>query len=155
MGPIAESKVDQLEQALKQKIENLTGYNDPAQSSRKLEATFKYFDTNQRCFSTSPPNPCCTGLDPYKQCHFLWMFTYSGSIDFNEFFAAMVRMNFVGVQREIEALFDRYDENCDGTLDYREFAQHLFGMGEHVSLDYMGKCVIERIKAKILASGGG
>lgn len=31
----------------------------------------------------------------------------------------MVRLNFVGVQREIEALFDRYDENCDGTLDYK------------------------------------
>lgn len=43
----------------------------------------------------------------------------SGYIDYDEFFAAMVRLNFVGVQREIEALFDRYDENCDGTLDYK------------------------------------
>lgn len=43
----------------------------------------------------------------------------SGYIDYDEFFAAMVRLNFVGVQRELEGLFDRYDENCDGTLDYK------------------------------------
>ena len=31
----------------------------------------------------------------------------------------MVRLNFVGVEREIEALFDRYDEDCSGTIDYK------------------------------------
>ena len=78
---VPESKIDDLERALKQKIESLSGYGDSTSMARKLSALFKFFDLNQ-----------------------------NGVIEYNEFFAGMVRLNFVAMTREIEALFDRYDE---------------------------------------------
>lgn len=48
-------------------------------------------------------------------------------IDFDEFTTAMYKLNFVGVQAEMEALFDRFDEDLNGTISYSEFAQAIFG----------------------------
>jgi hypothetical protein len=31
----------------------------------------------------------------------------------------MVKFNFVGVQREVEALFNRYDDDASGEIDYK------------------------------------
>ena len=76
-----EAKVDDLEKRLKDKIEVSSGFADPEVKARQLERNFRYFDTNG-----------------------------SGAIDYQEFFAAMTKMNFIGCQREIEALFNRYDE---------------------------------------------
>ena len=99
--------------------------DDKAVAARKLENVFKYFDSDN-----------------------------SGLIDYPEFIAAMVRLNFVGMKREMDALFDRCDENGDGTLDYKEFASRLFGLGDYVLLDGQGKSVIERMKRKILENRG-
>lgn len=41
-------------------------------------------------------------------------------MSFEEFNAALVRLNFVGVQREVRALFDRYDTDGSGFLAYEE-----------------------------------
>jgi len=63
-------------------------------------------------------------------------------------------MNFIGVQRELEALFDRYDDDCSGAIDYQEFSSHLFGLGSHVPLSSQSRSVVERVKSRILELGG-
>mmetsp|Transcript_25402 Transcript_25402/g.33170 ORF Transcript_25402/g.33170 Transcript_25402/m.33170 type:complete len:365 (-) Transcript_25402:458-1552(-) len=126
MASISEDQLDDLEKRIKDKIDTNTGYGAEEEVKlRYLQNAFKYFDQDK-----------------------------SGFIDYDEFFAAMVRMNFIGVQRELEALFDRYDDDCSGTIDYQEFASHLFGMGRHVKSNAQSRSVVERVKARILELGG-
>lgn len=75
----------------------------------------------------------------------------SGCIDIEEFKAAMMRMNFVGVQREIECLFHRYDDNCDGTVDYLEFSRHILGQHEkpHPLRQLEARSIVERVRNAI------
>jgi hypothetical protein len=47
------------------------------------------------------------------------------------------------MQRELEVLFDRYDEDCSGSLDYNEFGQHLLGLKAPPCSD-ASKSAIER-----------
>mmetsp|Transcript_14309 Transcript_14309/g.21046 ORF Transcript_14309/g.21046 Transcript_14309/m.21046 type:complete len:366 (-) Transcript_14309:216-1313(-) len=121
----SEDKLDALEEALRQKIDTITGFADVEVKERHLEKTFKFFDTDK-----------------------------TGVIEYDEFFAAMVRLNFIGVQREIEALFDRYDDDCSGTIDYKEFSMHLYGLGSHVKMSTTSRSVVERVKARIMELGG-
>ena len=66
----------------------------------------------------------------------------------------MTKLNFVGCQREIEALFNRYDEDASGTIDYKEFSYGLFGLGEKPALDTNAKNIVDKVKARILERGG-
>lgn len=75
-------------------------------------------------------------------------------LDYDEFNAALTRLNFVGQQRNIEALFDRFDENADGVVNYKEFALVVFGLGPKSYPDPASRSVIERTKAKIIQRGG-
>jgi len=122
---VPESKIDDLERALKQKIESLSGYGDSTSMARKLSALFKFFDLNQ-----------------------------NGVIEYNEFFAGMVRLNFVAMTREIEALFDRYDENGDGHLDYKELASHIFGVDGSKPIEGHMVGIVDKIKTAIFENGG-
>jgi len=121
----SESKLDEVEEALRKKVETISGFAEAEVQARKLELTFKHFDTDN-----------------------------SGVIDYDEFNSAMTRLNFVGVQREIEGLFDRFDEDDSGTINYKEFALHLFGLGPHLVPDAASRSVVERVKAKIIERGG-
>jgi len=120
-----EQRVDQLECRLKDKMEVDAGFADVEVRKRKLIAQFKYFDTNN-----------------------------SGEIDYQEFFAAMTKLNFVGCQKEMEGLFNRYDDDASGTIGYAEFASHLFGLSEKLQMDGKAKDIIERVKNAIVQSGG-
>jgi hypothetical protein len=51
-------------------------------------------------------------------------------VDFDEFTAAMTRLNFIGCQHEVEALFDRFDEDSSGSVGYLEFAANIFGLAK-------------------------
>lgn len=108
-----ERATDDLERRLKDKIDQNTNFGGPESNARKLEHEFKFFDTNN-----------------------------SGAIDYQEFFAAMTHFNFVGVQQETEALFNRYDEDASGDLDYKEFSYHLFGIGGAPTMDVNSKNVV-------------
>jgi calcyphosin len=79
----------------------------------------------------------------------------SGQITYEEFFAAMTKLNFVGVQRELEALFNKYDDDASGTISYEEFSGHLFGLGSNSIMDTKSQNIIERFKAKIMSSQYG
>ena len=72
---LQDARVTNLEEALRKRLETLTNYGDQAQQIQKLQKTFSFFDTDS-----------------------------SGLIEFAEFFAAMTRLNFVGVQVYSSAL---------------------------------------------------
>ncbi|CAM9774836.1 unnamed protein product, partial [Pylaiella littoralis] len=127
MAFISEDRVDLLEEKMRSKIDTMTGFSDVEGKSRALEKVFKYFDI---------------GL--------------TGRLDYNQFFAAMTRLNFVGVQRELESLFDRYDEDCSNTIDYKHLCDHIFEMGEHIAMNSTSRSLIERasFKTQIFERGG-
>lgn len=68
--------------------------------------------------------------------------------------SAMVRMNFVGVQKEVRALFDRYDDDGSGVLSYGEFSAALFGLLPNLHGDPKSRAATERFRAKIAERGG-
>ncbi|CAM9877001.1 unnamed protein product [Ascophyllum nodosum] len=123
MAEISEDRLDLLEEKLRARIDTLTGFSDVEVKIRSLEKVFKYFDA---------------GLN--------------GRLDYNQFFAAMTRLNFIG--RELESLFDRYDEDCSDSIDYKDFSNHMFGMGEHIAMNSTSRSMVERLKAEIFEQGG-
>lgn len=48
-------------------------------------------------------------------------------------------------QRELESLFDRYDEDCSNTIDYKNLCDHIFEMGEHIAMNSTSRSMIERV----------
>ncbi|EQC41446.1 hypothetical protein SDRG_01414 [Saprolegnia diclina VS20] len=118
-----EARVDGLVEKLRQLFEVKSGYRDGASQAKLLEKHFRFFDSNA-----------------------------SGSIDFHEFMAAMLRLNFVGVQAELEDLFDRFDQDLDGTLSYTEFAAVIFNL--HGAATPQVLSAVDRVKALIMDSGG-
>lgn len=120
-----ETRTNDLERRLKEKIEVMTGFADPEVRARKLQQSFAFFDLND-----------------------------SGNIDYQEFFAAMTKLNFVGVQKEMEALFNRYDEDASGEIDYKEFSYSLFGIGNKPTMDVNAKNIVEKVKARIIQKDG-
>ncbi len=38
-----------------------------------------------------------------------------------------MQLNFIGMNREIEGLFNRFDDDHGGSMSYSEFAQHMYG----------------------------
>ena len=122
---MADAKVDAMLDRLRQLFEVKSGYKDTAAQAQLLERHFKCFDTDG-----------------------------SGVIDFDEFSRAMVKLNFVGVQAEMEALFDRFDEDLNGVLSYAEVARGAFGCGGKPLLSDKAKSTVERVKDKLLEAGG-
>ncbi|KAG7398885.1 hypothetical protein PHYBOEH_010209 [Phytophthora boehmeriae] len=78
----------------------------------------------------------------------------SGVLDFDEFSRAMLSLNFVGVQAEMEALFDRYDTDLNGVLSYSEFARAVTGCSGHVLLNTRARSLLECVRKSILEAGG-
>ncbi|OQR86386.1 calcyphosin [Achlya hypogyna] len=122
-GQVMEARVDGILDKLRQIFEAKSGYRDDASQAKLLEKHFRYFDSDG-----------------------------SGMITFHEFTAAMVRLNFVGVQAELEGLFDRFDEDLDGTLSYAEFASVVFGLHNTATPTVLS--LIDRVKVLILDHGG-
>ncbi|KAG6586864.1 putative calcyphosin [Phytophthora cinnamomi] len=78
----------------------------------------------------------------------------SGVLDFDEFARAMLSLNFVGVQAETEALFDRYDADLNGVLSYAEFARAVTGVSGRVPLTGRARSLLEYVRESILDAGG-
>lgn len=95
---MTDSKVDAVEAKLREMFEVRSGYRDEHSQAAMLAKHFRSFDRDG-----------------------------SGVLDFDEFARAMLSLNFVGVQAETEALFDRYDADLDGVLSYVEFARAVTG----------------------------
>ncbi len=80
-----EKKVDLLEETFRKKIEISSGFGEIDHKIRTLTRIFRFYDVEN-----------------------------TGVIDFKDFFAALTKANIVGVQREIENLFNRYDDDNTG-----------------------------------------
>ena len=76
------TKILDLQSRIRKWVETRCGFSDAKGSARKLEAHFKFVDR-----------------------------TNSGIIDYSQFFTAMTKLNFIGCQREIEALFNIFDDD--------------------------------------------
>eukprot|EP01035_Chromulina_nebulosa_P020734 gene20734-26884_t len=122
---VLERKVDDLERRLQSKIEITSGFTDTELQIRKLQQAFKFFDKN-----------------------------HSGFIDYQSFFSALTNLNFIGVQHEIEGLFNRFDDNATGYINYIELSRQIFGLGNRVTLDVNTRELVENIKARIVDKSG-
>lgn len=120
-----DAKVDDVEARLRTKIESLSGFADEETQAMKLDAIFRHFDADK-----------------------------SGWIAFDEFNAALVRLNFVGLQKEVTALFDRYDEDGSGVLSYSEFSSGLFNLRANVAGNPETRSAVERVR-RVIADRGG
>lgn len=120
-----DTRVDVLEGRLRAKVESDTGFADEATQCVKLQRTFRHFNADK-----------------------------DGWVSFEEFNAALVRLNFVGQQREVRALFDRYDTDGSGFLSYEEFCAGLFRLIPNVKGDPETRSAVERVRAKIAERGG-
>lgn len=122
---IFEEKVDELEVRLKGKIETASGFADNLTNARKMEQILKFYDTN-----------------------------HTGKLDFKQFFSAMIKFNFVGLNREVEALFSRYDDEATGYMDYKMIAFQLYGLGDKPVFDYDQRQTLYKLKTTIIQGGG-
>jgi hypothetical protein len=120
-----EKQIDLLESRIREKMDVSTGFADAEVKARKLEVLLRHYDTAKK-----------------------------GTLNFNEFFVALTNLNFVGVQREIEALFYRYDINSIGVISYHDFAFGLFGLEGRIILDKFASRTLEKVKAVILEHRG-
>lgn len=121
-----EEKIDDLEKRLMQRIEVSSGYAETVPQSRLMRQQLQFFDSSGR-----------------------------GSLNFPEFFQAMTKFNLIGVQREVEALFNRYDCYLTGLLDYKELSLSLYCLSNRsISLDKESRAVIYKMKSTIVSIGG-
>jgi Ca2+-binding EF-hand superfamily protein len=118
-------KVDLLEEQLRRKMETETGFADDATKVAKLNRIFRHFNADN-----------------------------DGFLSFEEFNAALVRLNFVGVQKEIRAMFDRYDEDASDYLSYEEFGACVFGFAPNAAGSAESRSVVERARAAIMSRYG-
>lgn len=120
-----EVRVDAMEARLKAKVESDSGFADPATQCVKLQRIFRHFNADK-----------------------------DGWVSREEFIAALVRLNFVGVQAEVNALFDRYDGDGSGYLSYEEFTAGIFGLIPNVKNDPETRSAVEKVRNKIRERGG-
>jgi hypothetical protein len=120
-----EEKIDDLEKRLMQRIEVSSGYAETVSQSRVMRQQLQFFDSSGR-----------------------------GSLNFQEFFQAMTKFNLIGVQREVEALFNRYDSYLTGFLDYKELSLSLYGLSNRsITLDKESREVVYKMKSTIVSIG--
>ena len=117
--------VDEIERRLRAALETSTGFGDDATKTAYLSRLFRKYDTDA-----------------------------SGFLNFDEFNAAMVRLNFVGVQAAVEGLFDRYDKDGTGLVAYDEFAAMVVGILPNVSGDPESRSAVDRVRRAIASRGG-
>lgn len=58
----------------------------------------------------------------------------------------------MNAKRELESLFDRYDEDCSNTIDYKALCDHLFEMGEHIAMNSTSRAMIDRVSKRCRTS---
>ncbi|KAF4318209.1 hypothetical protein G195_008570 [Phytophthora kernoviae 00238/432] len=122
---MSERNVDAMETKLHEMFEMRSGYRDENSQAALLGKHFRNFDRDG-----------------------------SGVLDFDEFSRAMLSLNFVGVQAEMEALFDRYDTDLNGVLSYTEFARAVTGCSGHTLFNGRARSLLERVREHILEAGG-
>lgn len=114
-----------VEQALRDRLDTLTGFGSAESKARKLVEVFKKVDYNG-----------------------------SGAVDRPEFEAAMAELNFLDVPG-IMGLFEKYDVDGSDTLDYKEFADGFLGLRVTAAdVDATTRSVMGQLRNAIARRGG-
>lgn len=111
--------------------------------------------TATTCFAKS--TAACAAVQPLTLLAYLCRFfnsDHDGFLSFDEFNAALVRLNFVGQQETVRALFDRYDTDGSGFLAYEEFTAGLFGLVPNLRGAPEVRSALGRVRQKIAERGG-
>jgi hypothetical protein len=122
---VVEKKVDLIESTICKKIESSSGFGDIEHQIKTLIRVFRFYDVDN-----------------------------CGFVNFKDFFAAMTKNNFVGVQREVENLFNRYDEDNTGLIDYIDFSRCLFGSGSRKKISEAQQAVFMKISDQMIRKSG-
>jgi Ca2+-binding EF-hand superfamily protein len=123
--PIDDAALDVLEEQIRGKLETLTGFASVEARQLKMTRIFKKVDKDK-----------------------------SGKLTLKEFEAAMASLCFTGVKTQLAKLFERYDEEDDGTVSYEEFIKRVLGINNNPKGDALSRSLIERVRAQIIARGG-
>ncbi|KNC50633.1 EF hand family protein [Thecamonas trahens ATCC 50062] len=116
---------EMLEEALRERLDTLTGFGSPEAKARKLAEVFKKVDTNG-----------------------------SGCVDGNEFLTAMAELNFLDVPGLMD-LFNKYDVDGTNTLDIEEFAEGFTGLRTTAAdVDATTRSVLGQLRNAIARRGG-
>mmetsp|Transcript_11151 Transcript_11151/g.11175 ORF Transcript_11151/g.11175 Transcript_11151/m.11175 type:complete len:299 (+) Transcript_11151:78-974(+) len=118
-------KLKDFEKRIREKMSVKTGFSGDEVSAKKLKEVFRHYDIDE-----------------------------VGEIDLPKFIAAMAVLNFVGVQREVEALFHFYDSEERGAIDYVELANGIFGLNTKPIIGKKCREVVDKLKYSIIASVG-
>lgn len=51
-----------------------------------------------------------------------------GKLNYDQFFDAMTKLNFVGIKRDVENFFNYFDHATSGCIDYRELSELIYGL---------------------------
>lgn len=57
-------------------------------------------------------------------------FANKGEVDFSTFQRAIAKIGVVVEEEDLERFFEEYDQNGNGTLDYKEFSDIVFGKSQ-------------------------
>lgn len=117
-----EEKLDKLEVLIREKVEVMSGFAAEHAKLRHFVQLLKFYDKNE-----------------------------SGYITYSDFYTLMLRFNFVGLTVEIEQLFNRYDVDMNGFVDYRDVAYRLYGIGNAQKLLPAEAMTMERLRKMIAA----
>lgn len=102
---------------LKEKLDVLTGFGDDISKIRTVIQMLKFYDKSN-----------------------------TGYITIEQFYEFMLRFNFVAVNKEIEEIFNRFDEDMTGYADYREIAYGLYDRASFVTLPVDAQRIMESLR---------
>jgi Ca2+-binding EF-hand superfamily protein len=120
-------KVEDIGNRMKQKIEIMSGFKDELQQMRKMIDFFLYYDKKA-----------------------------SGYLTFESLSTAMKQLNFLGCQRELEAFFNFYDDDCSGSVNYSDMCKELYGksVDGRPFFEFLSIGTMEQVRTNIASVGG-
>lgn len=118
---LMEEKLDRLEAQMLAKADLLSGFAAEYGKVRKLTQILKFHDKND-----------------------------SGYTNLTDFADVLNKFNLVGVQREAEEIFNRYDEDMVGNVDCKELAMRLYKVEPYCALSPSAKATLSALRAALL-----
>ena len=120
-----ESRVDETAKLMRQFVELKSGFGEDHTKSRALQNILKQFDID-----------------------------HTNEIDAKEFAKALDYMNITCTDDEREALFERYDQNENGMLTFKEVGDAVFNISRAPCGNPEARGVIKKFREKLLSRAG-
>jgi hypothetical protein len=118
-----ESKMQELERKIRTKIEQKTGFATDTNQIRYFNKALQFYDTQN-----------------------------NGLLSFPDFMTYVLqRLNFIGCNDELEAMFYRLDENLTGFVNYHDLVNQIYGKGMFPYLSIDALETMERLRNSLIA----